>query len=148
MQLGHGTMSHNKMDYLEKLHENGCRITRQRQVVLEAVCQANGHAPLEEIYLRSKKLDESIDRSTIYRSLDLFVKLGLVIVAQNFNGERIYELVQENHHHHLICTICGNDIEIDNRVVDDFYQQIRNEYNYDIAMDHLIVYGVCATCSN
>jgi Fur family ferric uptake transcriptional regulator len=148
MQLGHGTMSHNKMDYLEKLHENGCRITRQRQVVLEAVCQANGHAPLEEIYLRSKKLDESIDRSTIYRSLDLFVKLGLVIVAQNFNGERIYELVQKNHHHHLICTICGNDIEIDNRVVDDFYQQIRNEYNYDIAMDHLIVYGVCATCSN
>jgi len=146
MQEDYGTMTHNKLNYLEKLHENGSRITRQRQVILDAICQADGHTTVGEIYYRSRKLDVSIDRSTVYRSLDLFVKLGIVIVAENINGERTYELVKECPHHHLICTICGNDVEIENKAVDDFYMQLSSEYKYEITMDHLIVFGVCSNC--
>jgi Fur family ferric uptake transcriptional regulator len=141
-------MSHNKINYLDLFRENGYRLTRQRQAVLEALCQAEGHATVGEIYYRTKLLDEGIDRSTVYRTLDVFVRLGLVICGDNVDGERVYELIKEQRHHHLICKDCGDDIEVDNRVVEDFYTQLRNLYHYDINMDHLIVFGVCSSCSN
>lgn len=139
-------MSHNRINYLERLHQNGCRLTKQRQVVLEAVCQADGHAPFHEILLRSKELDDSIDRSTVYRSLDLFVKLGLVDTLESLDGERSYEMIKGNPHHHLLCKVCGKDLEIANDLVDDFYEQLRDEYDYEISMDHFIVYGTCPVC--
>ena len=141
-------MTHNKIDYLKILHENGYRITRQKLAVLDAICQADGHASVGEVYYRAKVLDEGIDRSTIYRTLDLFVKLGLVISADNVEGEKVYELVKESQHHHLICKVCGDEIEIENEVVDDFYQRLTSAYNYAVDMDHLIIFGVCVTCSN
>jgi Fur family ferric uptake transcriptional regulator len=141
-------MTHNKINYLDLFHKNGFRITRQRQVVLDAICQADGHITIGEIYYQSKKLDNNIDRSTIYRSLDLLVKLGLVITGEKNNSEQTYEMIKENHHHHLICKVCGNDVEIENKLVDDFYTEIGNAYNYEIVMDHLIIFGVCKKCSD
>jgi len=140
-------MTHNKINYLKLFHEKGLRITRQRQVILDAICQADGHVSIGEIFYRSKKLDKNIDRSTIYRSLDLFVKLGFVIPGEKINGEQTYEMIKESHHHHLICTMCGNDVEIENKVVDGFFNQLDSVYDYKIVMDHLIVFGVCSMCS-
>lgn len=141
-------MTHNKINYLELFHENGYRITRQRQVILDAICQADGHVTIGEIYFQSKKLGKNIDRSTIYRSLDLFVKLGLVITGEKSDGEQIYEMVKESRHHHLFCKVCGNEVEIDNKMVDGFYKQLSFTYGYEVVMDHLIVFGVCSKCSN
>jgi Fur family ferric uptake transcriptional regulator len=140
-------MTHNKINYLEIFHENGYRFTKQRQAILEAICQADGHETVAEIYYRAKELDEGIDRSTIYRAFEVFEKLGLVIRADDVNGERVYEMVKEQPHHHLICKQCGHDIEIKNRAVDEFYQYLQNEYDYEVVMDHLIVFGVCSRCS-
>jgi Fur family ferric uptake transcriptional regulator len=141
-------MTHNKINYLETLHQNGHRLTRQREVILDAICQSDGHATIGEVYYRSKKLDDSLDRSTVYRSLDLFVKLGIVISGETIDGVRTYELAKESRHHHLICTQCGNAVEIEDTVVDDFYQFLRTEYKYEVDMDHLIVFGICFDCSN
>jgi Fe2+ or Zn2+ uptake regulation protein len=46
-------MTHNKLNYLEKLHANRYRLTRQRQAVRDAICQAEGHAASGEIYCRA-----------------------------------------------------------------------------------------------
>lgn len=140
-------MSHNKLKYLERLHDRGYRITRQRQVVLDAICQAERHATIAEIYYRAKLFDESIDRSTIYRAINLFAHLGLVNAAETENGERTFEIVQLEHHHHLFCKRCGADIEIENEMVEDFYKELQSVYKYQVAMDHLIVFGVCASCA-
>lgn len=140
-------MTHNKINYLELFHEKGYRLTRQRQAILDALCQSDGHATVGEIYYRVKMLDNSIDRSTVYRSLDSFIQLGLVICGDDVNGERVYELIKDRQHHHLICSKCGNDIEVENQVVEDFYRQLQNLYHYEIKMDHLIVFGICSNCS-
>ena len=140
-------MTHNKINYLDLFHENGFRITRQRQVVLDAICQADGHVTIGEIYYRSKKLDKNIDRSTIYRSLDLFVKLGLIITGEKNDSEQTYEMVKESRHHHLICKVCGNGVEIEKIVVDDFFTKLGNACDHEIGMDHLIVFGLCKKCS-
>ena len=140
-------MSHNKLNYLELFHKNGYRVTRQRQAILEALCQADGHATIGEIYYLAKALDAGINRSTIYRSLEVFSKLGLVLYGEGVDGERVYELAKE-HHHHLICKSCGQEIEIDNWILEDFRQILGSEYDYDVEIEHLIVFGTCPKCSN
>lgn len=141
-------MSHNKINYLEIFHRNGYRVTDQRQVILDAICEADGHTSVGEIYYRAKKLDNGINRSTIYRGLDVLVELGIVNVAEDVNGEKVYELVREQPHHHLICRTCGQDIEIENSVIEEFYQHLQTQYNYKVEMDHLIIFGVCPKCTN
>ena len=139
-------MTHHTINYLEKFRQRGFRITRQRLTILDALCQTNGHATIADIYQKAKGIDDQIDRSTIYRTMDVLVELGLVICGEDINGERVYELVREEHHHHLICRKCGEDIEIDNQAVDGFYQYLEMEYKYSVQMDHLMVFGVCSGC--
>jgi len=148
MQQQHISMTHNKINYLDKLHKNGYRMTRQRRAILDTICQADGHATAGEICYRVNKLCEDIDQSTIYRTLNVFVRLGIVIIGGDVNGERVYELVKEDHHHHLFCKNCGHEIEIEKQLVDYFYQQLQDEYNYEVDMDHLIVFGTCSNCSS
>ncbi len=140
-------MTHNQLNYLEILHQNGCRLTTQRQAILDAVCMAGGRSTVGQVYRSAKALDASINRSTIYRTLNLFARLGLVFVTKYENGERGYEMAQPEQHHHLVCKVCHADIEIDNKIVDDFYQQLSALYDYDVSMDHLIVAGLCAECA-
>jgi Fur family ferric uptake transcriptional regulator len=139
-------MSHDKLNYLDVLREQGYRLTRQRQVILDAICQAGGHATMGELVHRTRLVEQGIDRSTVYRTINLFVKLGLVNAADDENGERTYEIVQEEHHHHLICKRCGAEIKIENQLVDEFYRDLKAAYEYQVQMDHLIVFGVCAHC--
>lgn len=101
---------------------------------------------MAEIYYRAKKLDGKIDRSTIYRVLDVLVELGIVNCSEDLNGNRVYELVKEQPHHHLVCKLCGEDTEIDNQVIEEFYQNLQTTYYYEVEMDHLIVFGVCPEC--
>lgn len=140
-------MTHNKINYLEVFHKHGYRVTRQRQVILDAICQANGHSSAAEIFYLARKLDESIDRSTIYRTLEVFVELGLVNRGENAEGIRVYEFIQEEPHHHLICKHCGVEIDIENQIVNDFYLELQQHYHYSVEMDHLIVFGVCPGCN-
>jgi Fur family ferric uptake transcriptional regulator len=142
-----GIMPHTRLNYLEKLHKNGHRMTNQRKTILDALCQAGGHAPVNRIYYLARKLDQAIDRSTVYRSLNLFVKLGFVNLGESTDGERTFEIVQEDQHHHLICMVCNHEIDIANCLVDEFYENLQDEYDFQISMDHLIVFGVCKHCS-
>jgi Fur family ferric uptake transcriptional regulator len=139
-------MAHNKINYLEIFHKNGYRVTKQRQVILDAICEADEHTTVGEIYFRAKRLDSTIDRSTIYRVLNVFVELGIVVGAEDVNGEKRYEVVKEQPHHHLICKICGSDVVIENLVIEEFYQTLQTSYDYEVDMDHLIVFGICSRC--
>lgn len=141
-------MTHNKLNYLEIFHENGLRVTRQRQAVLDAICQANGHVTISQIIYHTRKLDNSIDQSTVYRSLELFEKLGIIVPGEKIKGEDSYEIIRESHHHHLICTNCGADIEIDNALANEFFHKLASQYGFSINMDHLIVLGNCGDCLN
>ncbi len=141
-------MTHFKIDYFQIFRENGLRVTKQRQAILDAICLANGHATAAEIYQRAKALDASIDRSTIYRTLDVFVELGIVVAAEDLNRDRVYELVKEQPHHHLICKQCGRDLDIENQLVDEFYRTLKSHYRFEVSMDHLVVFGVCPQCSD
>src|SRR5262245_9187430 len=100
-------MTHFDIDYVSIIHNAGHRVTPQRLLILDAVCEGGGHTTLGEIYARARVVDPSLDRSTLYRTLKFFVELGLVVAADMGDGETYYEIAKPHPHHHLVCRRCG-----------------------------------------
>lgn len=139
-------MSHQTVDYEEIIRSAGYRLTHQRTLILDAVCVGGGHTTLGEIYARIRKFDPSIDVSTVYRALKLFVKLQLVVAADTGTGETYYEIARAKHHHHLVCRTCGHDQEIDDTALQGLFEAVATRYNFAVGTDHLVLFGVCGQC--
>lgn len=141
-------MSHENMDYEGIMHRAGHRVTSQRVMILDAVCEGAGHTTLKQIYGRLHKMDATIDRSSVYRTLKLFVALGLVVSAEAPTGETLYEIPKPNPHHHLICRTCGREQEIGQEAMSDMFMLVAKQYGFKVETDHLVLYGTCAECRN
>ena len=139
-------MSHETIDYFEILHAKGYRVTPQRVVILDAVCEGNGHTIVGEIYARAKRMDPAINRSTLYRTLDLFQQIGLVVSAEIGTGEKVYEVAESEAHYHLICRGCGHTEIIDHALIHPLFKKIEQRYRFTIQTDHHVIFGMCAAC--
>ena len=62
---------------LQKLREKGCRITKQRRMLLDVILQEEC-ASCKEIYYRAKQEDDSIGMATIYRMINLLEEIGAI----------------------------------------------------------------------
>lgn len=138
-------MTHNLLHWEHVLKRAGHRVTRQREIVLDAVCAGDGHTSLDDILACTRQRDRSVDRSTVYRALRLFVELGLVVEAKP-GGETLYEISKVHPHHHLVCRACGREQEISNASVQAMVDEIHREHRFHVATDHLVLFGVCAQC--
>jgi Fur family ferric uptake transcriptional regulator len=139
-------MTHDLLHWENVLWNAGHRVTRQRALILDAVCAGDGHTPFGEIYTRVRKADRSIDRSTVYRALHLFVELGLVVPADTGGVESYYEVAKPQPHHHLICRQCGSEQEIGDAALQAMFSEVSLRYGFQVATDHLVLFGYCAAC--
>jgi len=139
-------MSHTTLNWERTLADAGLRVTRQRELVLDSLCAAGGHTPIGEIYLRAQKVDPKLDLSTVYRSLHVFVHLGIVVPAPGQDGELHYEIRHSEPHHHLICRKCGVETSISGELVLSMADAIMSKYGFALESDHLILNGTCANC--
>ena len=62
---------------LQKLREKGCRITKQRRMLLDVILQEEC-ASCKEIYYRAKQEDDRIGTATIYRMVNLLEEIGAI----------------------------------------------------------------------
>ena len=134
----------------------GYRLTIPRQAILDLLSETSEHLSADEIYLTVHKTYPAIGLTTIYRTLQMFVDLGL-IVKFDFGDKRArYELAEgvegKQHHHHLVCTECGKIVEYTDFMKEErelLHQteiELSKKYNFNIA-DHLIqFYGHCDKC--
>jgi Fur family ferric uptake transcriptional regulator len=139
-------MSHNQLDLAALLHNEGYRLTPQRQMVLDAVCEAHGHATAEQIYELVHQKSEAVNRATIYRTLKFLIEINLVVSTTLPGGGVEYELVGPKPHHHLVCHECGGDLEISDDLFSDLVETISTTYEFQVDTTHLSLYGTCADC--
>lgn len=134
----------------ELLIKNGYKVTRQREIIFEALKENSGsHLSPEELHDIVIKKDSDIGIATVYRTLQLLDELKIVYKI-NFNDNRYrYEISSEDethHHHHLICTNCNKVIEVKRDLLEHAENIISKEYNFQIKDHSLKFYGICSEC--
>lgn len=134
----------------------GYRITVPRQEILNVLAGTDDHLTAEDIYMKAHKIHPAIGLTTVYRTLELLVEMGVVVKFDVGDGKARYELAigpkGPRHHHHLICNSCG-------RVVDytDFVDEERDlikktqdalskRYNFKILNHQIQFMGLCDKC--
>jgi Fur family ferric uptake transcriptional regulator len=139
-------MSHQNIDLADLLHQKGYRMTAQRQMVLDAVCEADGHATPEEIWARVQEKSPAVNRATIYRTLKFLRDMDLVTATILEDGHFEYEIAGEQPHHHFVCRECEANMEFSDEVFAAFVNSLQQRYGFVVEMSHITLTGLCPDC--
>ncbi len=132
------------MDKLETLFRmHSLRLTNPRREVFGVLEKTSAPLFIQEIIKTAK----TSDRTSIYRTLELFTRLGIVQVIPTGWKQR-YELSDmfRAHHHHLQCTNCQALVSIDTPELEQTIQAIAKIQNYKLTSHHIELHGLCKNC--
>jgi Fur family ferric uptake transcriptional regulator len=127
------------------LHERGFRMTPQRQLVLDAV-EELGHATPERICASVQRLAPAVNITTVYRTLDLLERIGVIRHTHLGHGAPNYS-VREHAHVHLVCHLCGKIEEAPTTLLKQLAERMRAEHGFLLDATHVALSGACASCA-
>ncbi len=131
------------MNRIEKLCiEKGMRMTAQRRVIAKILSEADDHPDVEEVYIRSSKVDSRISIATVYRTVRLFEEAGILERHDFRDGRSRYELAECDHHDHLIDLENGNVIEFVSKDIEKLQKKIARELGFELVDHRLELYGI------
>jgi Fur family transcriptional regulator, ferric uptake regulator len=137
-------------DWVSVLRELGLKATPIRVELLALLSPDHRLLSVDEIHVALKK--GVANRTTIYRSIQSFEEVGLIVSTELGDGIVRYELRHRSqkspahhHHHHLVCRVCHKVKVVEECVVGKVPKVIRDEGYSDL--DHrLDFFGVCPRC--
>jgi Fur family transcriptional regulator, ferric uptake regulator len=132
-----------------ELMSRGIRMTRQRRIILGIVEMAKQHLDASQILRKARRLDAQIDRVTVYRTLSLLKRHGLVdeLDLMHLQGEKhFYERRPQRDHIHMACLRCGKIAEFESDLFDRLKGQIQRDCQFHIVVTRLEVGGYCSDC--
>ena len=138
------------------LHEAGYRFTTQRREVLSVLRDSHDHPTAEDIYARLRKRGERISMCTIYRTVDLLEKIGLVGKINVGNRNR-YELMEGRsdiqHLYHLVCKKCGRIMDISKDILaahekslEELVTEVSAVSGFQVSGYQFRIFGFCRDC--
>jgi Fur family ferric uptake transcriptional regulator len=132
----------------ERLRAHGLRLTAQRQRVLAAV-GALDHATPEAIGARLREEagpgGAAPDTSTVYRTLEVLERLGLVWHTHLGKGAPVYHAA-EHPHLHVVCSSCGEIASADPELLAGAAERLAAELGFTVDVGHVALSGTCRAC--
>ncbi len=138
--------AHDSAGITEKLRRKGYRLTPQRRMILAAIEHSAEHISAEEIYSQVAAKYPDVNISTVYRTLELLKKLGMVYEINLGEGRIRYHAEESGHHHHLVCQACGTVIDIDEAALSSLKDALMRKYQFQAELRHIGVFGICEQC--
>ena len=139
--------THLLQEFRRYLREHSLPVTSQREQVAEVVLAAGGHLSVEDIEQRLRQRGLRIGKATVYRTLDILARSGMISQRDFGEGFRRYERVPGHpHHEHLICMRCGKVVEFTNDRIEKLKALIAEEHGFTHHHHRLDIYGLCREC--
>jgi len=133
---------------LAHLKAKGYKLTQQRQQIMDVLLQGKTRLTAQEIFRQLKERNLSVSLDTVYRNLRLLTAIGIVQQISLQSGA-VYELVQEEHHHHLVCVDCEKIVCISScPAMQAYLKDADDATGFDILGHNLELYGRCDDCRN
>ena len=133
-------------DIIDRLSEKGYRLTPQRLMILSAIEGSIDHISAEEIYAQVAAKYPHVNISTVYRTLELLKRLGMVYEINLGEGRIRYHSERRGHHHHLVCQNCGAVIDIDESTLSSLRDALLRDYSFRAELRHVAIFGLCEDC--
>jgi Fur family ferric uptake transcriptional regulator len=129
----------------EYLAERGLRRTVQREAIIEAVLATKEHFHAEELLDMAKKIEPSVSRATVYRTLPLLVQSGMLRELDLGKDVMFYDpnFVEHPTHNHLICVDCDKIIEFEDPNMELLENCITRRLGFEPANKHVRIEGRC-----
>jgi len=123
----------------------GRRITLQRTLLLDLI-RRGGHVQAAELYRQAKEKEPRLSMSTVYRNLQLFVRLGIVKEHHFDKALSYYEAKTKREHHHLICLSCDRIVDFEHPLAEKIKEDLGRQTGFHIVGAKVLVEGFCADC--
>jgi Fur family transcriptional regulator, ferric uptake regulator len=130
--------------HTQTLRARGYRMTPQRLAILQ-VLHEGGHLSPGQVYERIR--NTGMTETTVYRTLEFLAENGVANPSQVGGGHLTYELVG-HHHHHLVCRVCGAQVNLEPDLFQPAISQLELLTGYKIDAGHLTFFGLCPNCNS
>ncbi len=132
-----------------ELVARGVRMTRQRRLLVQIIQTADGHMDVLGLWQRARAQDPTLNKVTVYRTLAVLKKHGLVdeLDLMHLEGEKhYYEARTTRDHMHLACLKCGRIQEFESSLFEKLKGQIERERRFRIQVVRVEAGGYCDRC--
>ncbi|GAA2984636.1 Fur family transcriptional regulator [Streptomyces fulvorobeus] len=124
------------------------RSTRQRAAVAAALDEVAEFRSAQELHDVLKHRGDSVGLTTVYRTLQSLADAGEVDVLRTTEGEAVYRRCSTgDHHHHLVCRMCGKAVEVEGPAVEQWAETIAAQHGYVNVAHTVEIFGTCVECA-
>jgi Fur family transcriptional regulator, ferric uptake regulator len=128
------------------LKQSGQRVTSQRALILKIIQEKGSHLDADEIYRQAKAFQPRISLSTVYRTLKVLKRPGLIEELHLDDSHHHYEIKSSLKHHHLVCLGCGKVVEFQYPLDLRIKRHIPEARDFEIVGAEVRLTGYCASC--
>jgi Fur family ferric uptake transcriptional regulator len=128
------------------LRASGLRWTPQRRAVVDVLSRSHGHVVAAQLVDQCRAIDPTTTPSTVYRTLDVLERLGLVRHGHGADGREEYHVLPEQDHGHLHCDSCGSVWELEAAEAAAITRRLRTGRGFEVDLSHITIVGRCADC--
>ncbi|MGC3990899.1 MAG: transcriptional repressor [Chthoniobacteraceae bacterium] len=125
--------------------QKGLRKTVQRDAIIEAAFSTKEHFTAEDLLLMAKRIERSVSRATVYRTLPLLVETGF-LKEMDFGKDFTYydpNYVAHPNHNHLICIDCDRIVEFEDKHMETLEDCISKRLGFSPANKTLRIEATC-----
>ncbi len=133
------------MSCIMTFKERRLKLTPQRRLIVNAIHGTEAHLTAEEIIAYVQTRMPGVNKSTVYRTLQLLEEAGCVYKSE-LGDQFIYHHAEEGHNHHLVCSQCGKTIDCDEDVFLPFERALKDKYGFQVSFKHMVMSGLCEEC--
>lgn len=127
------------LDYKQILRDAGLRVTPQRASILTVLSEADDHPNVEDLYEKTRALDDTVSVATVYRTMSVLENAGLVRKLMLDDAPARYEMMPHTDHDHLVDVESGDLIEIPGTEIADLMGRVAAELGYEIISHHTVI---------
>jgi Fur family transcriptional regulator, ferric uptake regulator len=120
--------------------------TKQRQLLLDLLRQAEGHLDAKELFQLAVSKDNCISPATVYRSLSLFKQLGLIDEKRLGQARCYYEIKHSPQHQHLVCSQCGRVFDFA-CPLNEIVAKVKQDQGFTVTRAEVYLEGYCSECA-
>ena len=131
---------------IQKLRDNGHKITPQRLAIVKILAKSEGHPSVENIHVQITKDFPTMSLATVYRNIVLIKSLGEVLELGFPDGSNRYDGNRPYSHPHLICTKCRRIMDPDLESLEEVTQELTSETGFRITSHRLDFFAICPDC--